>query len=256
MPRKRLILGSLLLAAFAINLDTTIVNVALPTLVSDLHASTTQLDSRGLDTSAAPACQSRPRCNRAIDQERKETQMRRIVWSEYISLDGVVDEPGEWSIPYFSDDLAMYKSDELLASDALLLGRVTYEGFAAAWPTMEELEGDFAVRMNTLPEYVASTTLEKADWNNSTIIRDNVPREVAKLKQESGGDILIGGSGALAKTLLEHDLIDEIRMLVHPIAVGTGKRLFEGATESIGLELVDTRSFDSGVAALTYHAGE
>jgi dihydrofolate reductase len=181
--------------------------------------------------------------------------MRRIVWSEYISLDGVVDEPGQWSIPYFSDDLAQYKYDELFASDALLLGRVTYEAFAAAWPTMEELEGDFAVRMNTLPKYVASTTLEKAEWNNSTVIRDNVPEEVAKLKDQAGEDILIGGSGALAETLLQHNLIDELRMLVHPIAVGAGKRLFEGGTESIPVELVDARTFESGVVALTYHTG-
>jgi dihydrofolate reductase len=155
------------------------------------------------------------------------------VWSEYLSLDGVVHEPGEWSIPYFSDNLAKYKRDELFASDALLLGRITYEAFAAAWPRMEEIEGDFAVRMNALPKYVASTTLDKADWNNSTIIRNNVPEEVSKLKQKSGKDILIGGSGALAKTLIQHNLIDEIRMLVHPIAVGTGRRLFEGSTESI-----------------------
>jgi dihydrofolate reductase len=180
--------------------------------------------------------------------------MRRIVWSEYMSLDGVVDEPGEWSIPYFSDDLAQYKYDELFASDALLLGRITYEGFAAAWPTMEEIEGEFAVRMNTLPKYVASTTLEAAAWNNSTVIGENVPGEVSKLKQQAGNDILIGGSGALATTLMEHDLIDEIRMLVHPIAVGTGKRLFEGAGAPVALKLVDTRSFDSGVVALTYHA--
>ena len=179
---------------------------------------------------------------------------RRIVWSEYISLDGVVDEPGEWSIPYFSDDLAEYKSDELLASDALLLGRITYEGFAAAWPTMEDVEGDFAVRMNTLPKYVASTRLKSADWNNSTIIRENVPDEVAKLKRQSGRDILIEGSGALAQTLLAHDLIDEVRMLVHPITVGTGKRLFEGANDSVALALVATQSFDSGVVALTYRA--
>jgi dihydrofolate reductase len=181
--------------------------------------------------------------------------MRSIVWSEYISLDGVVDEPGEWSIPYFSDDLAKYKYDELFASDALLLGRITYEAFAAAWPTMEELEGDFAVRMNTLPKYVVSTTLQNADWNNSTVIRENVPEAVSELKHQSGKDILIGGSGALAKTLMPHNLIDEIRMLVHPIAVGTGKRLFEGAQESIGLKLVDTQTFESGVVALTYHAG-
>jgi dihydrofolate reductase len=179
--------------------------------------------------------------------------MRRIVWSEYISLDGVVDEPGEWSIPYFRDDLAKYKYDELFASDALLLGRITYEGFAAAWPTMEEVAGDFAVRMNTLPKYVASTTLEKAEWNNSTVIRENVPDEVSALKQAAGRDILIGGSCALAESLLQQNLIDEVRMLVHPIALGAGKRLFEGANEPVALTLVDTRSFDSGVVALTYH---
>lgn len=181
--------------------------------------------------------------------------MRSIVWSEYISLNGVVEEPGEWSIPYFSNDLAHYKSDELYNSDALLLGRNTYEGFAAAWPEMEEVEGDFAVRMNTLPKYVVSTTLHRADWNNSTIIRENVSEEVAKLKQESGKNILIGGSAALAKSLMRRNLIDEIRMLVHPIAVGAGKRLFEGAKDSIGLKLVDTRAFESGVVELTYQDG-
>jgi dihydrofolate reductase len=181
--------------------------------------------------------------------------MRRIVWSEYISLDGVIEEPGEWSIPYFSDDLAQYKNDELQDSDALLLGRTTYEGFAAAWPNMEEVEGDFAIRMNTLPKYVVSTTLEEADWNNSTIIRENVHEEVSRLKREPGKNILIGGSGALAKSLIQHNLIDEIRMLVHPIVVGTGKRLFEGTTKPIGLKLVDTRAFDAGVVALTYQGG-
>jgi dihydrofolate reductase len=180
--------------------------------------------------------------------------MRHIVWSEYISLDGVVEEPGEWSLPYFSDDLAKYKSDELFDSDALLLGRTTYEAFAAAWPEMEEIEGDFAVRMNSLPKYVASTTLEKADWKNSTILRDNVPEAVSKLKHETGRNILIGGSGALAMTLMQHNLIDEIRMLVHPIVVGTGKRLFEGAKDAVGLKLVDTQRFNSGVVALTYQA--
>jgi dihydrofolate reductase len=178
--------------------------------------------------------------------------VRRIVWSEYISLDGVVEEPGEWSLPYFSDDLASYKNDELLASDALLLGRITYEGFAAAWPTMEETEGDFAVRMNTLPKFVVSTTLEEAEWNNSTIIDDDVIDEITKLKQDSGQDILIGGSGDLAETLIGADLIDEIRMLVHPIVVGNGKRLFEGAEEGIDLKLVDTERFESGVVALVY----
>ncbi len=108
--------------------------------------------------------------------------------------------------------------------------------------------------MNTPPKYVASTPLEAAEWNNSTVIRENVPGVVSSLEQQRGNDILIGGSGALAKTLVEHDLIDEIRILVHPIAVGSGKRLFEGAGAPVALKLVDTRSFDSGVVALTYHA--
>jgi len=181
--------------------------------------------------------------------------MRKIVWSEYISLDGVIEEPGEWSIPYFSDDLAQYKNDELHDSDALLLGRSTYEGFAAAWPEMEEVEGEFAVKMNTLPKYVASTTLQRADWNNSTIIRENVPEAVLKLKQESSESILIGGSATLAMSLMRHDLIDEIRMLVHPVVVGAGKRLFEGTIKPVGMKLVDTRAFDSGVVALTYQGG-
>src|SRR4029450_8896897 len=122
--------------------------------------------------------------------------------------------------------LAKYKYDELVASDALLLGRITYEAFAAAWPTMEEIEGDFAVRMNALPKYVAQTTLEKADWKNPTISRENAPEG--------------GGRPSRATLLQQHTLIDEIRMLVHPIAVGTGKRLFDGANESVAFQLVDT----------------
>jgi dihydrofolate reductase len=178
--------------------------------------------------------------------------MRKIVWSEYISLDGVVEEPGKWSIPYFSDDLAEYKSDELAASDTLLLGRITYEGFAAAWPKLEDVEGDFAVRMNTLPKYVVSTSMSEAGWNNSRVIRDSVPEAVADLKRQDGGDILIGGSGALAQTLIAHDLIDEIRMLVHPVTVGEGARLFAGATEQTRFALSGTKTFESGVVALTY----
>jgi dihydrofolate reductase len=120
---------------------------------------------------------------------------------------------------------------------------------------MEEVEGDFAVRMNTLPKYVVSTTLATADWNNSTIIRDNVPEQVAELKQQPGADILIGGSATLAKTLIEHDLIDEIRMLIHPICVGTGTRLFDGGTEVDRTEARRTpRTFESGVVALTYRS--
>src|SRR6476660_7209377 len=119
--------------------------------------------------------------------------MRKIVATEYVSLDGVMDEPGVWSGPFFNDEAAKFKYDELFASDALLLGRVTYEGFAKSWPTMTGT-GDFGERMNGLPKYVVSTTLDEAAWNNSTLIKENVVEEIAKLKQQPGQDILLAGS--------------------------------------------------------------
>jgi dihydrofolate reductase len=179
--------------------------------------------------------------------------MRKVVWSEYVSLDGVVEEPGEWSIPFFSDDLEKYKSDELFASDALLLGRVTYEGFAAAWPDMPH-EGEFFEGMNSIRKYVASTTLSEPEWNNSVVIEGDVPEAVGRLKQEEGKNILIGGSGNLAETLTEHGLIDEFRFLIHPVMIGGGKRLFDGVAEPTALELVDTQRFESGVVALTFQS--
>jgi dihydrofolate reductase len=179
--------------------------------------------------------------------------MRKVIASEYVALDGVMQAPGDvgefehdgWSNPYFDDAIAKYKYGELFASDALLLGRVTYEGFAAAWPAMEAAAGDeqaFADRMNSLPKYVVSTTLEAAEWNNSTLIRGDVAGAVAALKQQPGQDILIGGSGRLVRALLRSNLIDEVRLLVHPIVAGSGKRLFgEGGETS--LRLAETRTF-------------
>ena len=174
--------------------------------------------------------------------------MRKIIASEYVSLDGVMEEPA-WTAPYWNDEIAMFKFDELFASDALLLGRVTYQGFAKAWPSMTDEQG-FADRMNSLPKYVASTTLDKAEWNAS-LIKTNIAEEITKLKQQPGQDLLIYGSGALVQTLIQHNLIDEYRLLVYPIVLGSGKRLFkDGITTT--LKLVETTPFSSGVVALTY----
>src|SRR5438105_5599117 len=140
----------------------------------------------------------------------------RLVATEYISLDGVFEEPGEWSGPFFNDEAGQFKWDELQASDAQLLGRVTFEGFAAAWPTMEGT-GDFGERMNGMKKYVVSNRLKDAwAWNNSAVIRGNVLEEVARLKQQPGMDILLAGSATLLNSLLPHNLVDELRLMLHP----------------------------------------
>jgi len=185
--------------------------------------------------------------------------MRKIIASEYVTVDGVMEDPGGaegfkyggWSFQYWSDEAAKYKYDELFASDALLLGRVTYQGFAAAWPTMKDT-GEFGERMNSLPKYVVSTTLEKTEWNNSTIIKENVMEELARLKAMPGQDILIGGSGDLAHSLMQHNLIDEYRLMVYPVVLGSGKRFFKERADALKLQLVDTKAFSSGVVVLIY----
>ena len=154
---------------------------------------------------------------------------------------------------FWNDEHAKYAHDQLFASDALLLGRVTYEGFAATWPSMEDFEGDFAVRMNTLPKFVVSTTLdEPLEWNNSTLIKGNVAEEVSKLKQQPGQDILMYGSAGLMHTLMQHDLIDEYRIWVHPVVVGSGKRLFRDGIDQTALKLADAKTFGSGAVVLSY----
>jgi dihydrofolate reductase len=177
--------------------------------------------------------------------------MRKVVATEYLTLDGVFQEPGEWSFPFWSEEAAKFKFDELFASDALLLGRLTYEGFAAAWPTMTDEQG-FADRMNGFPKYVVSSTLDKPEWNNSTVIKGNIPEEVAKLKEEPGQDILLAGSGQLLEALLRDDLVDEFRFMVHPVILGSGKRLFRDGIDKRVLKLVDIKPFSSGVVVLTY----
>jgi dihydrofolate reductase len=173
--------------------------------------------------------------------------VRKLVVTEFLSLDGVMEAPG-WTFPYWNDEIARFKGEETDASDALLLGRVTYQGFAAAWPDSTD-EG--APYMNSVRKYVVSTTLETADWHNSVIIRDDIVAEITRLKQQDGRDILVYGSAALAQTLMQHDLVDAYRLLVYPVVVGTGKRFFQdGATAT--LRLVEAKSFSSGVAALIY----
>jgi dihydrofolate reductase len=188
-----------------------------------------------------------------------EVPMRKVIVSEYVSLDGVMEDPGGaeefehggWHNPFFVEEIGKYKFDELFASDALLLGRVTYQGFAAAWPSMTD-EAGFADRMNSLPKFVVSTTLEEPlEWNNSRLIKGDVAEEVSKLKQEPGQDILIYGSGDLVHTLMQHDLIDEYRLMFFPVVLGSGKRLFKDGINTT-LSLVETKTFSSGVVVLSY----
>jgi len=174
----------------------------------------------------------------------------KIVVTEFLTVDGVMEAPNEWSFPYWTDETAKFKLDELFASDVQLLGRVTYEGFASAWPSRTD-EAGFAERMNSMPKYVVSTTLKKAEWNNSHILKTNVAEEVTKLKQESGGDILVAGSATLIRFLMEHDLVDEYRLLTYPVVVGKGKRLFTDGTAA-SLKLTESKPMGSGVIMLRY----
>ncbi len=181
--------------------------------------------------------------------------MRNVVVSEFVSLDGVMEDPS-WTFRFESEDRDQYKFDELSAADALLLGRVTYEGFAAAWPGMEEQTGEYGAWMNGYPKYVASTTLEEPlEWNAS-LIGDDIAEEISRLKEQDGKDILVFGSAALVDTLVEHDLVDEYRIMVFPVVVGSGKRLFGDGIDTKVLRLVETKTFDSGVVVLTYRPAE
>jgi dihydrofolate reductase len=184
--------------------------------------------------------------------------MGRIVVTEFVSLDGVMQAPGGgeefrhagWTFKISrGDEGNKFKLDETLSSAALLLGRVTYQGFAAAWPSMKN---EFADKFNSMPKYVVSSTLEKATWNNSTVLRGNVVEEVSKLKQKLNGDIVVHGSARLVQTLVEHDLVDELRLMVFPIILGTGKRLFGDTSDKKPLRLTTSKTVGDGVAILIY----
>lgn len=177
--------------------------------------------------------------------------MRNLIVTEFLSLDGVMENPA-WTFPYWNDETAKFKGEETSSGEALLLGRVTYQGFAAAWPQSED-EG--AAYFNGARKYVVSTTLDKAEWNNSQIIKDNIIEEIRKLKQQDGSDIVVHGSGKLVQTLIQHNLVDSYRLLVYPIVLGKGQRLFEDGAAAT-LKLVETRSFSSGVVGLIYKGAE
>jgi dihydrofolate reductase len=186
--------------------------------------------------------------------------MGRVIASEFVTLDGVIEAPGHeehrvgrnaWALRGTSEDQQRFKTEELSSADALLLGRVTYQIFAAFWPTAPGDEA-FANRMNGLRKYVVSTTLKRAEWNNSVILSGDIAEQVSKVKQRHGGDILIHGSADLVNSLMKHDLIDEYRLLVFPVVLGSGKRLFRDESDTSHLRLVGTRAFSSGVVLLSY----
>jgi dihydrofolate reductase len=184
-----------------------------------------------------------------------------IAVTEFISLDGVVEDPGGsedykyggWTFEIERGDGMTFKLEETMASDALLLGRVTYEGFADAWPSRE---GEFADKFNNMPKYVVSSTLKKADWNNSTVLDGDVVETVTKLKADSDGEIVVHGSVQLAQTLLEHDLVDELRLMLFPVVLGQGKRLFGGTSDKKTLQLAESRTVGDGVLILIYRPKE
>jgi dihydrofolate reductase len=182
--------------------------------------------------------------------------MGRILVTEFVSVDGVMEDPGGaedfehggWTFEIDRGEGDQFKLDETMASDALLLGRVTYEGFAAAWPSRE---GEFADKFNSMPKYVVSSKLEDPTWNNTTVLSGDVPDEVSKLKTQHDGDVVVHGSAQLAQTLLENDLIDELRLMVFPVVLGKGKRLF-GESGKKRLQLQSSRTVGDGVLILVY----
>ena len=187
--------------------------------------------------------------------------MGKLVVSEFITLDGVIDDPGGaeefdrggWAFQFERGaEGDKFKLDETLGAEALLLGRVTYEGFAAAWPSRTDEVG-FADKMNTIPKYVVSSTLQDLTWDNSTRIDGDVAEEVAKLKEQVAGEILVAGSATLVRTLIENDLVDELRLMVFPTVLGGGKRLFGDSASAKAFRLIESRAVgDAGVIILRY----
>ena len=186
--------------------------------------------------------------------------MGKIIVSEFVTLDGVMEAPGGepghphtgWVFDFIGDEQIKYKLDETLEAESLLIGRVTYESFAGAWP---ERAGGFADKMNAMPKHVVSTTLKNPEWHNTTVIGNDVVGEITRLKERESGPILVAGSRTLVHTLMEHDLVDEYRLMIFPVILGSGRRLFPETRTKTTLRLVDSRSFGSGVVVHTYHPG-
>jgi dihydrofolate reductase len=185
--------------------------------------------------------------------------MGKIVVTEFVSLDGVMEDPGGaenyrhggWTFEFDRGEGDKFKLDEIVEAEAQLLGRVTYEGFAKAWPTMEDPVG-FADKMNAMPKYVVSSTLQEAEWSNSTVLSGDFVEEMTKLKQEVDGVILVAGSAQLVQGLVENDLVDELRLMVFPVLLGDGKRLFGDVSEKRTLRLKDSKTVGDGLSILTY----
>lgn len=195
--------------------------------------------------------------------------MKKLVIGMFLTLDGVMQAPGDpqedteggfkhggWQIPYFDADAGSIMGEMIATVDALLLGRVTYQGFAAYWPHAPK-DDPMARIMNSLPKYVVSTTLDKVEWNNSTLLKGNVAEEIAKLKQQPGsGYLLVVGSGKLAQTLMQLGLVDEYILWIHPLVLGSGKHLFADGIGPMNLKLVDTKTTGSGIVVLTYQPAD
>jgi dihydrofolate reductase len=186
--------------------------------------------------------------------------MGKLIVTEFVTLDGVIEDPGGaegtphggWSLRFPTPDGQAFKFEELLASDVQLMGRVTYEEFAAAWPAMEETTGEFGKRMNNMPKVVVSTTLTDPAWKNTMVISEDVVAEVAKLKERYQGDVLVPASATLVDTLRVHDLVDEYHLMVHPVVLGSGKRLFQDSAAVTELTLTDCRKVGPDVLLLIY----
>jgi dihydrofolate reductase len=179
--------------------------------------------------------------------------MRKVTAGLFVSLDGVVESPERWQLPYFNDEMMEAIGAVMAATDAMLLGRVTYQEFASYWPGVSAEDQPFADHMNNTPKFVVSTTLEEPlEWQNSTLIKDNVAGEIARLRQQPGKNIGITGSATLVRYLLREDLLDELGLIIHPVVVGAGRRLFEDGGDQKGLKLVEMKTFGSGVVYLTY----
>ena len=183
--------------------------------------------------------------------------MGRIVVTEFVSIDGVMEDPGgsenykhgAWTFAFDRGEGDKFKLDETMQTEALLLGRVTYEGFAAAWPSRE---GEFADRFNSMPKYVVSSTLQDPEWNNTTVLEGDVAQAVSKLRDETDGDLVVHGSARLVQTLLENDLVDELRQMVFPVVLGGGKRLFGERSDKKQLQLAEARTVGEGISILIY----
>jgi dihydrofolate reductase len=193
-----------------------------------------------------------------VQSNEKGADMSRIVVTEFISLDGVIEDPGGsedykhggWSFEIErGEEGDKFKLDETAASEALLLGRKTYEGFAEAWPSRE---GEFADKFNNMPKYVVSSTLNDPEWTNTTVIGGDLPAEVSRLKTELDGDIVVHGSAQLVQALVDEGLVDELRLMVFPVVLGAGKRLFGETSDKRPLRLADSKIVGDGVAILTY----